>query len=70
MIGAIYLMTYPPWKSVYTQFRRWKLSGFLEKLHDHLRRELRILLHRAKKPILGIVDSQSIKTTEKERQGV
>jgi len=55
----------PPWKSVYTQFRRWKVSGFLEKLHDHLRKELRILLKRAQEPTAGIVDSQSVKTTEK-----
>ena len=56
---------FPQWKSVYTQFRRWKLNGFFEFIHDHLRRELRVLLKRAKDPTAGIVDSQSVKTTEK-----
>ena len=34
-------------------------------IHDHLRKELRVLLKRAKDPSAGIVDSQSVKTTEK-----
>jgi transposase len=55
----------PPWKSVYTQFRRWKLAGLFEIIHDHVRKELRVLLRRARDPSAGIVDSQSIKTTEK-----
>ena len=55
----------PPWKSVYTQFRRWKLTGLFETIHDHVRRELRVLLKRDKDPSAGIVDSQSVKTTEK-----
>jgi len=55
----------PPWKSVYTQFRRWKLAGLFEMIHDHVRKELRVLLKRARDPSAGIVDSQSIKTTEK-----
>jgi len=56
---------FPGWKSVYTQFRRWKLGGFFEKIHDHIRGELRLLLNRNKEPSAGIVDSQSVKTTEK-----
>jgi len=36
----------PPWKSVYTQFRRWKLVGLFEIIHDHVRKKLRILLKR------------------------
>src|SRR5947209_12731156 len=55
----------PPWKPVYTQFRRWKLAGLFEIIHDHVRKELRVLLKRARDPRAGIVDSQSIKTTEK-----
>lgn len=55
----------PPWKSVYTQFRRWKLGGLFEEIHDYLRKELRVLLKRARDPSAGIVDSQSVKTTEK-----
>ena len=55
----------PPWKSVYTQFRRWKFSGLFERIHDHLRKELRVLLKHSRDPRAGIVDSQSVKTTEK-----
>ena len=56
---------FPHWKSVYTQFRRWRLVGLFEKIHDYLRGELRILLKRNKEPTAGIADSQSVKTTEK-----
>lgn len=56
---------FPSWKSVYTQFRRWKVQGILEVIHDYLRGELRSLLKRFIKPTSGIVDSQSVKTTEK-----
>jgi transposase len=55
----------PPWKSVYTQFRRWRLAGLFEMIHDHLRKELRVLLKRARAPSAGIVDSQSVQITEK-----
>ena len=56
---------FPRWKSVYTQFRRWRLGGLFENIHDHLRGELRVLLKRNKEPSAGIADSQSVKTTEK-----
>lgn len=56
---------FPPWKSVYTQFRRWRLAGLFDLLHDYLRKELRVLLKRTKDPTAGIVDSQSVKITEK-----
>jgi Transposase and inactivated derivatives len=56
---------FPPWKSVYTQFRRWKLKGFFEHLETYLREEVRGRLKRNKEPGVGIVDSQSVKTTEK-----
>lgn len=56
---------FPSWKSVYTQFRRWKLAGLFEMIHGHVRKELRALLKRTRNPSAGIVDSQSVKTTEK-----
>lgn len=56
---------FPPWKTVYTQFRRWQKSGFLESLHHGLRRQLRKSLGREEEPSAGVIDSQSVKTTEK-----
>jgi len=56
---------FPPWQAVYAQFMRWKSSKIFEQLHDHVRGTLRVLLKRAEQPSAGIVDSQSVKTTEK-----
>lgn len=56
---------FPPWQTVYSQFVRWKKKGLLKRMHDHVRNTLRILLERASDPSAGIIDSQSVKTTEK-----
>lgn len=56
---------FPPWQSVYAQFMRWKKEKMFEKLHSHMRGTLRISLGRAINPTGGIIDSQSVKTTEK-----
>lgn len=56
---------FPPWQAVYAQFRLWQKRKIFETINDHVRRELRQFLGRGKNPTAGIVDSQSIKTTEK-----
>lgn len=56
---------FPPWKSVYSQFVRWKSSKIFEHLHEKLRVKLRNSLSRSESPSGGIIDSQSVKTTEK-----
>lgn len=56
---------FPPWQTVYCQFRRWKLQGLFIRLHDHVRGRLRTLLGRAVNATAAIIDSQSVKTTEK-----
>lgn len=56
---------FPPWQSVYAQFTRWKNEKMFEQLHSHVRGSLRVLLGRAASPSAGIIDSQSVKTTEK-----
>jgi len=56
---------FPPWKTVYTQFQTWRLLGFFEKMNHLLSRKIRQLSQREAEPSAGIVDSQSIKTTEK-----
>lgn len=56
---------FPPWKTVYTYFWTWQKQGLFEKLHDALRRLIRVLLGRHEEPSAAIVDSQSTKTTER-----
>lgn len=55
----------PPWGTVYLQFWRWKKRGIFEILHEYIRKGLRQLLGRAEDASGSIVDSQSVKTTEK-----
>jgi putative transposase len=54
---------FPPWKSVYDWFRRWRIDGTWERLNAELRERLRSRLGRNSNPSAGIVDSQSVKTT-------
>ncbi len=55
---------FPPWRTVYHYFRIWRLDGTLKRMHRALREDLRVRLGRDTLPSAGIVDSQSIKTTE------
>jgi putative transposase len=54
---------FPPWKTVYDWFRRWRIDGTWERLNTELRERLRSRLGREPNPSAGIVDSQSAKTT-------
>ena len=56
---------FPPWQTVYTYFRQWKKDGTWKKIHDALHQECRRQDGRELEPSAGILDSQSIKTTEK-----
>ena len=55
---------FPKWQSVYTIFRRWRLSGVWQRIHDALRQMARKAAGKAAEPTTGIVDSQSIRTAE------
>jgi putative transposase len=54
---------FPPWKTVYDWFRRWRIDGTWERLNAELRERLRCQLGRDPNPSAGIADSQSAKTT-------
>jgi len=55
---------FPPWKTTYDYFRKWSKSGLIKKVHDMIRNLIRRKLGREKSPSVGIIDSQSSKTTE------
>jgi len=54
---------FPPWKTVYHWFRKWRIDGTFEQLNLALRERLRTQLGRNPHPSAGIVDSQSVKTS-------
>jgi putative transposase len=56
---------FPPWQTVYGYFATWKRAGVWQQIHDTLRGEVRVEVGRDPQPTAGIVDSQSVKTTEK-----
>jgi putative transposase len=49
---------------VYTTFRRWRLHGVWQRVHEALRRSVRRRAGRDPEPSAAIMDSQSVKTTE------
>jgi putative transposase len=54
---------FPPWKTVFHYFRRWRIDGTWERMNRALRRRLRERLDREPEPSAGIVDAQSVETT-------
>jgi putative transposase len=57
---------FPPWGTVHYYYRRWRLDGTWQKVHDALREQVRSEKEgREATPSAAIIDSQSAKTTEK-----
>jgi putative transposase len=56
---------FPPWSTVHTYFRKLLRDGTWQRINDRLRAQVRLQAGREAEPSLVIVDSQSVKTTEK-----
>lgn len=56
---------YGPWSTVYAYFRRWRLSGTWEQIHTTLRERMRQRSGREPTPSAAILDSQSVKSSER-----
>jgi putative transposase len=56
---------FPCWSTVHYYYWRWRRDGVWQQLHDTLRDQLRHAQGRETSPSAAILDSQSVKTTEK-----
>lgn len=55
---------FPRWRSVFQWYKRWSREGILEMIHAHLRTMVRLAAGRNEEPTAGIIDSQSVKSTD------
>jgi transposase len=55
----------PHWRTAYEYFRQWRNDGTWLRIHDNLHPQLRTQMQRQVQPSAAILDSQSVKTTEK-----
>jgi putative transposase len=56
---------FPPWSTVWSYFRRWRKDGTWERIHSTLREHVRLKQGREPTPSAAIIDSQSVKTSQK-----
>ena len=53
---------FPPWGTVHYYYRRFRLDGSWELIHDKLREKVRRKAGKKPTPSAAIIDSQSVKT--------
>jgi putative transposase len=56
---------FPPWSTVWSYFRAFRNDGTWERIHTALRERVRIKQGREPTPSAAIIDSQSVKTSQK-----
>jgi putative transposase len=56
---------FPPWQTVYHYWRAWRRAGVWERLLAALREQERVRQGRAPTPSAAVLDSQSVRTTER-----
>jgi len=54
---------FPPWRTVYWHFMKWRNRDAFKSMHTDLRKQLRVKLGRNEDPSAGIIDSQTVKAT-------
>ncbi|HZU68778.1 MAG TPA: IS5 family transposase [Ktedonobacteraceae bacterium] len=56
---------FPLWSTVWSYFRQWRNDGTWERIHTTLREQVRVKQGREPTPSAAIIDSQSVKTSQK-----
>ena len=56
---------FPPWRTAFHYFRTWRKDGTWERVHEAVRERVRTSDGRQTSPSAAVIDSQSVKTTEK-----
>lgn len=56
---------FPPWSTVWSYFRTFRDNGTWERIHRALREQVRVKQGREPTPSAAIIDSQSVKTSQK-----
>ncbi len=56
---------YPPKDTVYYYFKNFRQDGTWERVHDVIRQRVRVKHGKSRRPTAAVIDSQSVKTTEK-----